>query len=368
MIYLDYNAITCGFEDILNDAFNVSKKYKFFNPSSVHQAGIDAKNIVLQSRHEISKALNARCHDIYFVSGATEGNNMVLNYRKFDAIFTTATEHDSILACLKNKPYHFVKVDENGLIDLEDLEYKIKTVNSKNFLCSIMFANNESGVLQNIKEISELVKKYKGIMHSDCSQVFGKINFDFSDFDCLDVITFSGNKIHAGLGGGCVVCVSGFELEPLIFGGGQQNYKRGGTENVLQIFALSKALSRVISKDYMLSYQNKVNQFSNLITKTVFNNNGEIFAFNVSKLPNTFLIKMNNLVNYIQMMEFDLNNICVSIGSACSSGRTEVSHVLKACNIQEEEAKKYIRVSTGFFNTLEDIEKFCFVWEELSKR
>lgn len=367
MIYLDYNAITSGFEDILDEAFHIAKKYRFLNPSSVHQAGKDAKKIILNAKTDISFALNAKCHDIYFVSGATEGNNMVLNSRDFNHIFTIKTEHDSILGGLKDKPHTFIQINQNGLVDLKDLEDKIKAIHSSNFLCSIMFANNESGVIQDIAKITKIVKQYGGVIHSDCSQVFGKINFDFSKFN-LDIITISGNKIHAGLGGGCVICESGFDLKPLIFGGGQQNYKRGGTENVLQIFTLSKALLRVTSQSYINEYNKKINQFYNLITKSVKSNEGEIFALNEARLKNTFLIKMHNLQNYIQMMEFDLNNICISIGSACSSGRTEVSHVLEACGVKEVEAKKYIRVSTGFFNKFEEIEKFCSLWEDLSKR
>lgn len=366
MIYLDYNAITCGFENILQEV-KILMQGKFLNPSSVHLAGKFAKSIIENSKESITKSLNAKCHDIYFVSGATEGNNMVLNSRGFDCIFTLKTEHESIISPIKSKKHEFVKTCSSGIIDLNDLESKIKALNSSNFLCSVMAVNNESGLKQDINSIYKIVKEFGGVMHSDVSQMIGKEHFDFAKFDA-DVITFSGNKIHSGFGGGCVIFTSGFEFKPLILGGGQQKYKRGGTENIPQIFALSKALEIVNSIKYLEDYKHKTLRFQHKIEKMVIENSGEVFALSKPRVSNTSLIKMANVNNFIQMMEFDLNEICISIGSACSSGKTDISNTLKGVEMSEEEAKKYIRVSTGIFNTEQEIDKFCEIWLALSKR
>ncbi len=367
MIYLDYNAITCGFESIANEVHNIILENKFLNASSIHGCGKKAKNIIENSKEIITKNLNAKCHDIYFVSGATEGNNMVLNSQNFDVIFTLKTEHDSILFPIKNKNHIFIKTSKTGVIDLNDLEEKIKSTNASNFLCSFMAVNNESGLIQDVNSIAKIVSKYNGILHSDVSQIIGKEAFSFATFDA-DIITFSGNKIHSGFGGGCVVFKSGFDIKPLIIGGGQQNYKRGGTENVIQIYALAQALEMVNNENYLLEYKAKTSLFREKIENTVMAEGGDIFAKEENRVSNTSLIKMGNINNFIQMMEFDLNAICVSIGSACSSGRTDVSHVLKACDVSDEDAKKYIRASTGIFNTEEEIEKFCQVWSALSRK
>jgi cysteine desulfurase len=211
------------------------------------------------------------------------------------------------------------------------------------------------------------VKEFGGVMHSDVSQMIGKEHFDFAKFDA-DIITLSGNKIHSGFGGGCVIFTSGFEFKPLILGGGQQKYKRGGTENIPQIFALSKALEIVNSTRYLEDYKQKTLRFQDKIEKMVIENSGEVFALDKPRVSNTSLIKMANVNNFIQMMEFDLNEICISIGSACSSGKTDISNTLKGVEMNEDEAKKYIRVSTGIFNTEQEIDKFCEIWLALSKR
>jgi cysteine desulfurase len=367
MIYLDYNAITCGFQDIIKETTHLMLNHKFLNPSSIHSSGKFAKSILNDAITRICKSINAKCHDLYFVSGATEGNNMVLNSSEFDLIFTLNTEHDSILSPLKNKKYEFVKTCKDGVIDLNDLRSKLKLYNTSNFLCSVMSVNNESGLKQDINAIYEIVKEFGGVLHSDVSQMIGKESLNFNSFNA-DVITFSGNKIHSGFGGGCVIFTSGFDVKPLIVGGGQQKYKRGGTENIPQIFALSKAVELVNSPNYLKEYREKTLSFQNKIEDMVMQNGGDVFCINQKRVSNTSLIKMPNINNFVQMMEFDLNDISISIGSACSSGKTDISNVLKGVEMNEDDAKKYIRISTGIFNTDEEIEKFCEVWKSLLSR
>jgi cysteine desulfurase len=230
-----------------------------------------------------------------------------------------------------------------------------------------MLANNESGVLQDIPSISGVVRSYGGVMHSDCSQAIGKIKFNFAELGA-HAVTASGNKMHAGLGGGILMVESGFEFKPFILGGGQQNYKRGGTENVLQIFALSNAFEKVNCSEYLAGYECKTSSFQKRIEETVRQNGGEVFGLGSKRLCNTSLIKMPGINNFTQMMEFDLAGICISVGSACSSGRTDVSKVLKVCGISQDEATNYIRVSSGIFNQEQEIEEFCNAWLNLLRR
>lgn len=367
MIYLDNNAITQSFPEITEEVLRLVSEYRYLNPSSVHEAGKKAKKILNEAKASILTSLNAKCHDVYFVSGATEGNNMVLNAQKFGKIFTIKTEHDSILSPLSQLNHEFIAIDENGVIDLEDLRTKLKAFGSSNFLCSVSLANNETGLIQDINKIAEVVHEFGGIMHSDVTQIIGKEKFDFTNFNA-DAITFSGNKIHSGFGGGVVICTSGLEVKPLILGGGQQNFKRGGTENLVQIFSIAKALQKINEDGFLAKYKVQTLSFQRQIEEMVIKNGGEVFAQTQKRLTNTSMIKIKGVNNFIQMMEFDLNGICISTGSACSSGRTDVSHVLKACKLPEVEAKNYIRVSTSIFNTENEIKIFCKIWQELSKK
>ena len=367
MIYLDNNAITQCFPEITEEVLRFISEYKYLNPSSVHEAGKKAKKILNEAKTSILTSLNAKCHDVYFVSGATEGNNMVLSSREFGKIFTIKTEHDSILSPLSRLKHEFIEVNEDGVVDLQDLTTKLKAFGSSNFLCSVSLANNETGLIQDINKIAEVVHEFGGVMHSDITQIIGKEKFDFNYFNA-DAITFSGNKIHSGFGGGVVIFTSGFEIKPLILGGGQQNFKRGGTENVVQIFSIAKAIQKINEDGFLATYKAQTLGFQQQIEEMVIKNGGEVFAQSQKRLTNTSMIKMKGVNNFIQMMEFDLAGICISTGSACSSGRTDVSHVLKACKLQESEAKNYIRVSTSILNTENEIKIFCKIWQELSKK
>lgn len=367
MINLDFNSITPILPEVLEELNATLKSNFFLNPSSTHQLGKQAKNILEQKKTDIVNSLKAKCHDIYFVSGGTEANNMALNSQVFECIFTLQTEHDSILMPASKLNTKFIKIDENGIIDLNDLEEQIKKLNSKNFLCSVMLVNNESGVIQDINEIAKIVHKYEGLLHSDCSCAIGKIPFDFSIYD-VDVITFSGNKIYSGIGGGCVIFKSGIPVSPFILGGGQQNFKRGGTENIPQIITIAKALQIVNEKNALIKFANHTKLLQQTIEKEVIQSGGSVFALNANRVSNTSFIKMHDINNFIQVIEFDLNDIAVSIGSACSSGKTQISHVLLACGLHAEDANKYIRISTSIYNTFEEIEKFLRIWKMLNKR
>lgn len=367
MINFDYNAITPMLSNVFEEIAKLIMENTFLNPSSTHSLGKKAKNILEESKLRIINSIHAKCHDIYFVSGATEGNNMVLNSQHFQCIFTLQTEHDSILSPASKLNTSFIRVNQDGIIDLEDLESNIKRLGSTNFLCSAMLVNNESGVIQDINKIADVVHKHGGIFHSDISCAIGKIPFNFNDYN-VDIITFSGNKFYAGLGGGCVIFRSGIPIQPLILGGGQQNFKRGGTENIPQIVALSIALEYVNTKRWIHDFDIQTSALQNMLENEIMNNGGDVFGRSQKRVSNTSLIKMPNVNNLIQMMEFDLNDICVSVGSACSSGKTNISHVLLACGTSQQNAQEYIRISTSIYNTKNEMLRFLDIWKNLSKR
>jgi cysteine desulfurase len=234
----------------LEETYSLMRENAFLNPSSIHSAGKYAKRIMEKAKETIASSLNAKCHDIYFTSGASEANNMVLSSMEFGSIFTIKTEHDSIIYPALNHKAEFIENSDTGLLDLSNLEKKIKTSGSKSFLCSISYINNESGVIQNLAEIAKIVHEAGGLLHADCSQLIGKKKFDFAKED-IDIITFTGHKFHAGPGSGAAIFKSGLNIKPFILGGGQQNFKRAGTENIPAIFALSRAILQVNNSEYL---------------------------------------------------------------------------------------------------------------------
>jgi cysteine desulfurase len=368
MIYLDNNATTNVFPEILEKTSSLQKENPYLNPSSIHGYGKRAKKILENAKLQILNSLNAKCHDIYFTSSATESINMAILGTKNDMVFTAKTEHDAVLqSALKATQHEFIDNDPFGRPNINHLEERIKKFGKENFLCSFSLANNESGVLTEISQIADLIHNYGGVLHCDASQFIGKEKFDFSKINA-DLISFSGHKIHAGHGSGVLICQSGMEIFPLIVGGGQQNYKRAGTENIPAIFALGQAVSIVNEDHYLREYKKHTLALRDFLDREITQDGGDVFGVNVPRISNTSLIGMKNVNNFVQLIEFDLQNFCLSAGSACSSGRTTVSHVLKACGLLEEKAKNFIRVSTGLLNTSTEIEKFISVWKILNSK
>lgn len=335
---------------------------EYGNPSSIYTLGRRNKKVIEESRKKIAKAINANSNEIYFTSCGSESDNLAIkgimfaNNNKGKHLITTKIEHPAVLnTCkwLEKNGYQvtYLNVDEEGRINLNDLE---RAIRPDTVLISVMFANNEIGTIQPIKEIG-LIAKSKGILfHTDAVQAIGNVKIDVQDLN-IDALSMSGHKIYAPKGIGALYIKSGVKFERIQHGGHQEQNKRAGTENVASIVGLGKAIE-LIYKDFEI-YNNKLinlrNFFISEITSTIkdVKINGDL----KNRLPGNVNISFKGIDASQLLLELDSYGICASAGSACTSGSLEPSHVLLAIGLKEEYVQGTLRISFGLDNTIEDV-------------
>lgn len=353
-IYLDNASTTYVSGEVLNEmlpCFNTI----YGNSSSVHNFGREAVGIVDRARDRIANVINAeKSNEIYFTSGGTEANNWAIkglanaNKDKGKHIITSAIEHDSILASCKaleksGFEITYLPVDQYGLVSIADLMHYIK---KETTLISIMSVNNEIGTIQNIKAIAKTAHEHGIIFHTDATQGLGNLKINVRDME-IDAMTISSHKVYGPKGIGALYLKNGIKIDNLIDGGNQERGKRGGTTNVPAIAGFGKAVE-IAGRDLTVNQQKlKVirNYFLEKITEKV----------PYIKLNGHPQQKVNNIVNLAFemiegesiMMLLDLDGIAVSTGSACTSGSTEISHVLKAIGLDDDLARGSVRFSFG---------------------
>ncbi len=330
------------------------------NPSSIHSYGRFAREKLENARIKIAKLLDVDTgsHEIIFTSSATEANNLVINSFNDKDVFISESEHLSIYEYKKNQNITTVKVDENALLNLEDLETKIKSSKPKSLL-SVILANNETGAINDLKAISKIAKQMGVLVHSDCVQAVGKIKYSFAELD-IDFASVSSHKIGGPSGTSILIAKKGF-IKPMIIGGGQEKSLRSGTENVLGAVEFAHALE--FATNNLGKYAEKVLNLRNSLEKKL-GSKAIIASQNASRLPNTSMLIMPNANSQTQMIIFDTSGFMLSNGSACSSGKIKESHVLKNMGYGEL-SNNGIRVSLGINNTEEEILSFCDKWEEV---
>ena len=362
VIYFDNNATTKIDLEVL-EAMNSSYKFPL-NSSSAHQFGQIAAKHINDARAKIANLVNGINYEIILCSGATESNNLALRGLDNFKIITFATEHAAVLETAKKEDALILDVKTDGLVDLVELEKTLENQESKDFLVSIMIANNETGLIQNIKEIAKLTHQYGGLIHSDITQGVGKIDIDLEDLN-IDLASFSAHKIFGPQGIGALLVKKPLQINPLIYGGKQEDGKRAGTSNIAGIVGFGEACK--LSQENLANYQKilELRDYLELKLKEIAGNDVLIFCQTHLRLPNTSFFATKNLDNQTLMISLDMNNIAVSIGSACSSGVAKSSHVLKAMNIDENTAKTAIRVSLSKDNSKLEIDKFINIWQEL---
>ena len=340
MIYLDYNASAPMHPKVKQVMFELAGNA--LNPSSIHASGRSARKIVEEARAKILQSVNAKA--LVFCGSATEANNLAL--AQAPNIIASAIEHDSVWK-LKSSEF---RVHGSGVVDLEDLEKKLAT-NSQELttIVSIMLANNETGIIQPVKEAVKIAKKYGALVHSDAVQAYGRINIDFEDLG-VDFITIAAHKIGGPVGVAALMHKPNIELKPFIKGGGQEKNKRAGTENVLAIHGWAAIAGDGVQDSGLRDYLE-----INLPT---------IIGKDLPRLPNTSCVIHPKMAAATLLIHFDTNGICVSSGSACSSGKVEVSRTLKVMGV--ENAGNAIRVSTGWNTTKEDIDAFLESFSKLA--
>ncbi len=361
-IYFDYNATTPLREGVWEAMSEVAAKP--LNASSIHSYGREAKKILSDARARIQKCFSAEGATVVFTSSGTESNNMALVCIKgVENIVTTEIEHVSI-----SKPASFLKnilipVDENGVVKLEKLKEVCEKLKGTKFIVSIIHANNETGVIQDIKTISKTVFEGGGFLHVDASQAAGKIAFDFNSLGC-DMATISAHKFGGPKGAAALIIKSGLEVLPFLHGGGQEKFLRAGTENIAAIVGMAKAAE--IAVENLKTESEKVKEIRGLIESEILKISPEakIYGSKVERIPNTISVSLQPQGSETQLINLDLENISISAGAACSSGRVVTSHVLTAMGVPQEDAKCAIRISLGWNNTLNEAKQFLTVWQK----
>ena len=361
-IYLDNQATTPVSKEILEKMLPYFSE-NFGNPhSNNHHYGRKASEAVEEARENIASLINAKKEEIIFTSGATESNNFAIksiarNYFEKDfQIITCKTDHKCVLESAyelekEGKKVHYLNVDENGLINLKDLE---SLLNQKQSLVSIMSANNEIGVLQPIEDIGKLCKKYNAIFHTDVAQSIGTQDINVEEMN-INGLSISAHKIYGPKGIGALYISNNIKntLRPLISGGGQEKNLRSGTLSPALCVGLGEACKDLIKnkKKYVQHFKElKSFLLSELIkSKLEFDINGDV----QKRIPNNLNISIKNTVAE-QLFNF-MPHIALSSGSACTSGTIEKSHVLKAMNLSDERIDASFRISFGRQTTKDEI-------------
>lgn len=370
-IYLDNAATTPVAKEVLAEMLPYFSDM-YGNSSSLHFFGTEAKEAIELSREKIAKFFSCNDDEIIFTGSATEANNIfiagVLKGRDKPHVITSAVEHDAVLETVKNSGADFtiLPVDGNGLVSLENLKKKIK---KETTLVSVMYANNEVGTIQPIKEIGEYLKKEnekrerKIIFHTDAVQAVGYLPSGVEDLG-VDGFTISGHKIYGPKGVGVLYKKKDIKLEPVFFGGGQEKKLRPGTLNTPLIVGMGKAVEMIKKKD-----SKNVTELRDLLIRKVQKIEGSsLNGPKTERLPNNVNFSFSGVEGESLVMLLDQKGIATSTGSACSSKTLEPSHVLRAMGLPDLEAHSSLRVSLGRSTTIKDVEYFLINLKEAIKR
>ncbi|WP_339715138.1 cysteine desulfurase family protein [Cyclobacterium amurskyense] len=361
-IYFDYNSTTPIDPRVLEAMLPFLKDY-FANPSSTHHFGQSINEKLKEAREQIADFINAESNELIFTSGATEAINIAIKgvaesySNKGKHIITVSTEHKAVLdTCkdLERKGFEvtYLSVSQNGLIDLAELQ---KAFRPDTILVSVMYVNNETGVIQPIKEIASIAHEKEALFMTDGTQAVCKIKIDVDDLG-IDLLCFSGHKMYAPKGIGALYVRqrdNKVKLVPQIHGGGHEQGLRSGTLNVPGIIALAKACE-IASEEMALNQRNISALRDKLETELLKLPNTSLNGDSENKIYNTSNICFKG--QDANVLIGRMKNIAVSNGSACSSAVVEPSHVLKAMGLSDDNAFASLRFSLGKFNTLEDIE------------
>ena len=358
--YFDNAATTAVFPEVKDLMIKLFEE-DYGNPSSLHQKGIDAENYIKQAKTQIAQAIKCMDKEIVFTSGGTESNNLAIigaamaHKRAGKHIITTNIEHASVSAVtdfLLNEGFEitYLGVGEDGVINTEELKNALR---EDTILVSTMYVNNEIGRIEPIEAISKIIKAYnpKIVYHVDAVQAFGKLVFSPKKLG-VDLMSFSGHKIHGPKGSGALYIKDKLLMKPIIYGGGQQKAMRSGTENVPAIAGMGLATSIMYNNhDDKMNHINEIKQyFIDKVTKfdDVYNNSGDA--------PHIASISFVGVRSEVMLHALEEKGIYVSAGSACSSNNPHISNVLKAINLSPERLESTLRFSFCEDNTIEQID------------
>jgi cysteine desulfurase len=347
-IYMDANATTPPSAAALA-ALKVALRVTG-NPSSVHGFGRAARAVVDRARVQVAQLVGAKAENVIFVAGGSEANNLAVASRGARPLIVSGVEHESVLKPAQAAGARVLKIRRNGQVDLDDLADALREAGQPAFV-SIMLANNETGVIQPVREAAELVHAAGGLLHSDASQTPGRIALDMNKLGA-DLLSLSAHKMGGTLGVGALVLNSDFAIVPMLIGGGQEKYRRAGTENVPAIAAFGAAAEEARS----LAYAPRLATLRDRLENGLAAFGIEALGKDAPRLPNTACVAVAGKSSETLVMALDLAGYAISAGSACSSGKVKPSPVALAMGRGEEIAKSTIRISLGPWNSEAEID------------
>lgn len=363
-VYLDNNATS----PLLPEVFDAMRPYfleKFGNASSIHQQGQQARAAVENAREHVAELLNCRAAEIVFTSGGTEGDNLALFglVNPGDHVITSAIEHHAVLNGCKRLEslgcdVTYLPVDGQALVDPDDVKRALR-LNTK--LLSIIFANNETGVLQDARDIGKIAAEADVYFHTDAVQAAGKVPIDVKEIGC-DLLTLTAHKMHGPIGAGALFVRKGTLLQPMMYGGRHERSRRAGTENLPGIVGLGKA-AEIARSGFSDGSVERMTSLRDRLQKTIVETMDQVNVNSAGapRVPNTTNIVFDCLEGEAMVIALDLKGLSVSTGAACSSGAIEPSHVLTAMGLSPDRARASLRFSLGKQNTADDID-FALQW------
>ena len=370
LIYLD-NAATTKVKPEVVDAMLPYFTEEFGNPSSVYSFAAKNKTVIERAREMIAASINAKPKEIYFTGGGSESDNMAIKgiaraYKdKGRHIITSKIEHHAVLhslRALEKDGYEvtYLDVDEYGVVKLDELK---KAIRDDTILITIMFANNEIGTIEPVKEIGQIAKEHGILFHTDAVQAYTQVPIDVKELN-IDLMSASGHKINGPKGIGFIYIKSGINIEPLIDGGAQERNRRAGTENVPAIVGLKKAAELAIANmEERIAYESELRDYliKSIMERIPYTRlNGDRH----NRLPNNTNFCFQFIEGETLLIMLDMEGICGSSGSACTSGSLDPSHVLKAIGLPDEIAHGSLRLTLSEETTKADID---YVVDKLDK-
>lgn len=361
VIYLDNNATTKVAPSVFEAMTPFLTEY-YGNPSSIYAIGADAAKALTQAREQVANLLHCEAKEIIFTSCGTESDNTAiesaLRTTRKRHVVTTQVEHSAVRNYCehlesRNVAVTYIPVNSDGTLEIKEIE---RAIRADTAIVSIMWANNETGVLFPVEEIAEICKTKGVLFHTDAVQAVGKIPINLQK-NKIDFLSLSGHKIHASKGVGALFVRSGVRFSPYLIGGGQEHGKRGGTENVASIVGFGRAA--VLAEANLQDEQIRIKALRDRLESGILQSIpcARLNGHPSSRLPNTTHISFEGIEARNILLMLDQHGICCSAGSACTTGSLEPSHVLRAMGISSSLARSAIRFSLGVYNQEHEINR-----------
>lgn len=372
--YFDNAATTRTDDEVLKEMLPYFSQ-SYGNPSSIYKIGRENRKAVEEAREKVAKAINAEPNEIYFTAGGSESDNTAIRgiayayKQRGNHIITSKIEHPAVLETCKQLEKEgfevsYIGVDEKGIVNLEELKNSIKETTT---LITIMFANNEIGTIEPIKEIGKIAKENNIIFHTDAVQAVGSVKIDVKEMN-IDSLSLSGRKFYGPKGIGALYVKKSVRFQKFVNGGHQEKNKRAGTENVPGIVGLGKAIEVAYSN--LEEHNKKIKELRDYYVEEVKKRipyikiNGDM----ENRLPGNSNISFRFIEGEGLLLNLDLKGICASSGSACTSGSLDPSHVLLAIGLPHEIAHGSLRITIGKYNTKEEVDYLLNNLEEIVSR